>query len=695
MKSVSVDVGGTFTDCLVLEEGGGLRQFKAPTTPRAPAKGVLDALSKAARHFNQELDQLLAEVDVFIHGTTLATNTLLTGSGARTGMITTKNFRDVIHIRRGIKNLKGSMFDLFIPPYEPLVPRYLRLGVEERTLYTGEIITPLNERDVEEAVENLKARGVESIAVCFLHSYANPTNEQHAARICRESGDGIYVTTSSETLSVIGEFERFSTTVVGAHIGPAVADYLVQLDRELKERRFQGTLLLMLANGLVQTLDQCIGRAVYLLGSGPAAAPSGAVHLGRESGVSNILSVDMGGTSLDICLIQGGEIPSTNEGWVGEERVAIKMVDMHSVGAGGGSIAWVDSLGLLRVGPKSAGADPGPACYGKGSEATVTDADVVMGYIPDDYFLGGEVTLHRSLAEKAIQNLANELGMTMQEAAEAIFDTVNGVMADKITEISTKRGHDIRDFTMVAGGGASGVHAAFIAGRLGTPEVIVPSISPVYSAFGMFALDLGRDYARSFPCLASSLDTKAVGGLYRELEDEAKEAFGEMDIPPEEVRFHRTAELRYVGQFHQVEIDFPLVEVDFPEGEPDESTAVQLSETFHRRHKQLYTFSMPWQPVEILTFRLKATVLRPPVRLAKASNGGRDAKRALKRHRECWFEGSQVDTPVYDGPQMLAGNRIEGPAVIEEPATTIVVPPGFECLIDELKGYHIRKSRES
>jgi N-methylhydantoinase A len=363
-KRVCVDVGGTFTDCLVLDESGNLRQFKAPTTPGDPSNGFLNAMEKAARHYGQTVKEFLGAVDLLIHGTTLATNTLLTGHGAPTGMLTTKNFRDIIEIRRGIKPVHVSLYNVFIPPNRPLVPRARSVGIEERTLYTGEILVPLNEREVTDAVARLKASGVRSIAVCFLHSYANPTNERRAAEIVKGSAPDLYVTTSHETLPVWREFERFNTTVVGAYVGPVVSSYLKALERRLQASGFKGTLLMMLANGLVQTVDQCVDRAVYLLGSGPAAAPSGALYLGGLLHGKNLLSVDMGGTSFDVCLIRNGEIPTTTESWVGDQRVAIKMVDIHSVGAGGGSIARVDSLGLLRVGPESAGAEPGPACTG-------------------------------------------------------------------------------------------------------------------------------------------------------------------------------------------------------------------------------------------------------------------------------------------------------------------------------------------
>jgi N-methylhydantoinase A len=467
MYRVTVDVGGTFTDCLVLDEDSGdLHQFKAPTTPSDPSLGLIDAVTKAATHYEHTLSEFLGRVELLIHGTTLATNTLINEDGALTGMITTKHFRDMLEIRRGHKNVRTSMYNVFVPPYKPLIPRHLRTVAEERVVYTGEVITPLNEDEVRESAERLKQKGVESVAIGFLHSYANPSHELRAAEIAREVlGDDVYVTTSAEILPVWREWERFSTTAVSAYTGPAVKRYLLALEKRLAENGFAGSLLLMLSDGLVETVENCIPRAVYLIGSGPAAAPAAAVHLGSNNGHGNLLSFDMGGTSIDIGVVMNGEIPTTTEGWVQDERVAIKMVDIMSAGAGGGSIAWVDSLGLLRVGPHSAGSEPGPACYGRGGkDPTVTDADVVLGYVDPDFFLGGDFPLDAGLAAAAIRDkVAGPLNMSVEEAATAIMTAVSSFMADEINEVSTRRGIDVRDLTLVAGGGAGPAHAAFIA----------------------------------------------------------------------------------------------------------------------------------------------------------------------------------------------------------------------------------------
>ncbi|HYB71929.1 MAG TPA: hydantoinase/oxoprolinase family protein [Candidatus Sulfotelmatobacter sp.] len=685
MKRVCVDVGGTFTDCLVLDEAGDLRLFKAPTTPKDPTVGFLNAFGKAARHSGQTLRQFLGDVEMIVHGTTLATNTLLTERGAVTGMVTTQGFRDVIEIRRGIKDPRVSIYNVFIPPARPLVPRRRRLGVTERIRYDGRVLTPLKEAEVRAAAKRLKADGVQAVAVCFLSGYVNPAHEHRAAALVRHILPDAYVTTSYDTLPVWREFERFNTTVVGAYVGPAVNGYLVALERRLTTEGFKGTLLMVLANGLVQRVAQCVDRAVYLLGSGPAAAPAGALHLGRPRGQTDLLSVDMGGTSFDVGLIRQGDIPTTTESWVGDNRVAIKMVDVHSVGAGGGSIAHIDSLGLLRVGPQSAGADPGPACYGQGgTEPTVTDANLVLGYLPADYFLGGEIPLHPDKAAAAVRKVGARLGMDVPAAAEAIFTTVNAFMADAIAEVSTKRGYDVRDFTLVAGGGAGAVHAAFIADRLGIPQVLVPSVAALYSAFGMFAMDLGQDYARSFVARAGAVDVTGMNKLFAEMEGEALAGFAAIGMPRERVRLARTAEMRYVGQFHEVETEVPAGSL----------SAQQVDATvrsFHQQHEKLYTFSMPGKPVEFLTLRVKATVPNAPFHLRALADGPADPAAALKRRRACRFNATVVNTPIYDGDKLLAGNVIPGPAVIEETTTTVVIPAGYRCQVDRLKTYALTR----
>ncbi len=684
-KRVCIDVGGTFTDCLVMDETGLLQKFKASTTPSDPSIGLMNTLRKAARHYGADIGEFLSQIEVLVHGTTLATNILINERGTKAGMITTKGFRDSIEMRRGIKPVDISLYNLFISPNRPLIPRSRRIGVEERTLVDGSIMTPLNEQEVRNAVNKLQAQGVKSIAVCFLHSYANPKNERHAAEIVREIAPEIFVSTSHETLPIWREFERFNTTAVGSYVGPAVAHYLTSLEKVLKDSGFTGTFLMMLANGLVQNVAECIRRPVFLLHSGPAAAPSGAVYLGKHLGEKNLLSVDMGGTSFDVCMIEKGDIPTTTEHWENDQRVAIKMVDIASIGAGGGSMANTDALGLLRVGPQSAGADPGPACYGNAENATVTDANLILGYVPADYFLGGEMKLDEKASRRAMKPVMEKLGVDEKGAAEAIFRTVNANMANKITEVSTKRGHDIRDSIMIAGGGGGPIHGGFIADSLGIKRVVVPPVAALYSAFGMFAMDIGQDYARSFVGRASNIDLDTLNRVYAELEAEAQTAFKQHGVPPDKVILKRSADLRYVGQFHEVE-------VDMAGGKITRDAVEAAAAGFARKHEELYTFAMPWKAVEILTLRLKATTPNAPFALPQVAKGDADPKPALKRRRTCRFNGRDVDTPIYDGEKVLAGNVISGPAIIEETTTTVVIPEAYVCSVDKYKNYILTRS---
>ena len=684
-KRVCIDVGGTFTDCLVMDETGLLQKFKASTTLSDPSTGLMNALKKAARHYGADLRDFLGQIEVLVHGTTLATNILLTGRGTRAGMITTKGFRDSIEMRRGIKPIDVSLYNLFIPPNRPLIPRSRRIGVEERTLFDGRIMTPLNEQEVRNAVKKLQAQGVKSIAVCFLHSYVNPKHEQRAAEIVREVAPDIFVSTSHETLPIWREFERFNTTAVGSYVGPAVAHYLMSLEKVLKDSGFRGTFLMMLANGLVQNVAECIRRPVFLLHSGPAAAPSGAVYLGRHLGEKNLLSIDMGGTSFDVCVVDKGEIPTTIEHWENDQRVAIKMVDIASIGAGGGSMAKIDALGLLRVGPQSAGAEPGPACYGTGTDATVTDANLILGYVPADYFLGGEMKLDEKASRRAMKPLMEKLGLDEKDAAEAIFRTVNANMANKITEVSTKRGHDIRNTIMIAGGGGGPIHGGFIADALGINRVVVPPVAALYSAFGMFAMDIGQDYARSFVTRAGNADIEGLNRVYADLEAEAHASFRAHGVAPADVVLKRSADLRYVGQFHEVEIDIAG-------GKITREAVDAAAASFARKHEELYTFAMPWKAVEILTLRLKASTPNAPFALPQVEHGSADPRPALKRQRTCRFNGRDVKTPVYDGEKVLAGNVIPGPAVIEETTTTVVIPEAYVCSVDKYKNYILTRS---
>ncbi|MBI2360920.1 MAG: hydantoinase/oxoprolinase family protein, partial [Deltaproteobacteria bacterium] len=466
--------------------------------------------------------------------------------------------------------------------------------------------------------------------------------------------------------------------------GPITERYLRSLTKQMQELGFRGTLYLVGGGGLVQSVEESVRCAVSLIGSGPAAAPAGAIRLGQCVATQNLFSVDMGGTSFDVCLVRDGVIPSTDFNWVGDERIALKMVDVPSVGAGGGSIAWVNSLGLLQVGPQSAGADPGPACYGKGgSQATVTDADLILGFVPADYFLAGEIPLRADLAEAAIRSVGERLGLDVPATAQTIFTTVNSVMADKMTEISTKRGYDVRDFALVVGGGAGPVHGAHLAQLLDIPTVIVPRYAATYSAFGMLNMELGRDFARSVVSRGKSLDLERLNGLFVDMEVEAREILGEIGIPAGGTVLRRSLDMRYLGQFHEVEV------TEVPPGRIDPGEIQEIVAAFHRRHRDLFTFNMPERDVEFLNARLKATALQERLKLGEIPRTAGKASQALKRQRPVLWNPSRgyEETPIYDGAKLCAGQIVPGPAVIEVPTTTVVIPASFVCRVDDFRNY--------
>jgi len=683
MFRVCVDTGGTFTDCVVLDDGGNLTEFKWPSTPGDFSEGVLNALEEAASAYSLSREQFIRQTELIVHGTTVATNALITKNVARTAMITTRGFRDIIEMRRSLKIDTHSMYEAFIPPYESIVPRYLRLVIDEKTKYTGEIVRPIDEVELRGIIEKLKQEKIEAVALCFINSYANPENERRAAEICQKSLDGVFVTYSSEILPKMGEYERESTCVINACLGPVVGRYMANLERKLRESGFTGQLLIMQANQYAQSVSAVTRKPAYLMGSGPAAAPAGAAFLGRVIGEPNFITADMGGTTFDASLLRNSQVSLIAGEWLGDDRLGIKVVEVNSIGAGGGSIAWLDSLGLLRVGPQSAGADPGPACYQRGgTEPTVTDAAVVLGYIPDDYFWGGKLKLDVALARSAVKKVAGPLKMSIEEAAQAIFTTVSSNMADGTTEISTRKGYDIRDFSLLAFGGGGALCGAFIADLLGIQKTIVPRFAASFSAWSMFVLDVGRDYLRSHLCTLKDANPGDINQLYQEMIEEALKEFQALKVSREEMVVEKSADVRYRGQYHELEISFPAAEVTRQDIE-------QMEKEFHQKHKELFTFSLPWVPVEFRNLRLIARVRSKKIDVRKISAGTKSPSGALKRKRQCYFNGGFVETQIYDGTRLKAGNVIQGHAVIEEPTTTVVIPAGFTCHIDEYGNYII------
>jgi N-methylhydantoinase A len=688
MYKVCVDIGGTFTDCVVSDEQGNLRQFKAPSTPKDGhfEQGVMDSLREAAEGYDMTSDQFISQVELLVHGCTVATNAVVTRNLAKTAMITTKGFRDIIEMRRANKIETKSMYESCIPPYEPIVPRDLRFVLEEETRYDGPVTKRVNLGELKIVIEKLKREKIEAVAICFVNSYANPENERITADRCREFlGDDVFITYSSDILPTMGEYERFSTAVVSACVGPVVSRYTTALEKAMKAHGFAGQLFIIQANQLAQSVTALKRKPVYLIGSGPSAAPAGGVFLGHVIEEPNFLGGDMGGTTFDASLVYNGEVSLTTGYWLKEERVGIKAVDVTSIGAGGGSIGWINSLGLLQVGPGSAGADPGPSCYNKGgTEPCVADAAVVLGYINPDEFWGGKMKLDVGLAKAAIKKIADPLGMTIEEAAQAMFTTVNSNMADGITEISTKKGYDVRDFSLLAIGGSTAFCSMFIADLLNIKKVVIPRFAPTFSAWSMFSLDIGRDYVRSYICSTSNVNPDDINHLYEDMIQEALREFEVLNVSKKDLTLVKTADVRYTGQYHEVE-------VTLHEGDIIAGDIQGLVEEFHKTHAELYTFSMPWVPGEIRNLRLIAKFMGQKIKMETIESGDADASRAVKGKRQCCFNGGYKETNVYDAQKLKAGNVILGNAIIEHPLTTTVIPLGWQCTVDEYGNYIVRR----
>jgi N-methylhydantoinase A len=683
MFKVCVDTGGTFTDCIVLDGGGRLHEFKSPTTPWDFSEGVLNTIVDAAAHFGSTPGDFLKQTEWIVHGTTVSTNALVQRKLAKTALITSKGFRDIIEMRRSLKIETHSMYEAYIPPYEPIIPRYLRFTVAEKTRASGEIVTPVDEAELEEVIERIKKQDIEAVAICFINSYSNSENEIKAAEICRKALPGVFVSASSVLLPKMGEYERESTCVINASVGPIVEKYLTGLEKKLREAGFENQLLIVQANQFVQSVPAIVAKPVYLTGSGPAAGPAGAVYLCETIGEDNFLIGDMGGTTWDASLVKDRQVSLKVGDWLGDDRLGIKVADVVSIGAGGGSIGWLDSLGLLRMGPQSASANPGPACYGQGgTEPTTTDAAVVLGYINPDNFNGGKLKLRPDLAREAVGKIASGMNMSVEEAAQAMYTTVNHNMADSISEISTHKGYDVRDFNLLAIGGGGPLCGAFVGRILGMKKTIVPRYSSSFCAWSMFYLDIGRDYVRSNLTRSDRADLTLINKLFRDMAVEALDDVKAFDVTEADLVEEKSVEMRYQGQYHVLEVKLPARDIT-------EADLREVEKRFHALHEELFTFSLPWVPMEMINVRLTAKVKSTRLPILKQPMGSADPSKALVQMNDCYFDNACSATPIYDGTKLESGNVVRGAAVIQEPTATTVIPPNTVCKVDAFGNYII------
>ncbi|MCL2337465.1 MAG: hydantoinase/oxoprolinase family protein [Firmicutes bacterium] len=675
---IGIDVGGTFTDFLLVGEDGKSEVYKTPTTPADPSIGVFKGLEQMAAAKSQDLSQFLATVATIVHGTTITTNAVLTGNGAKTGFLTTKGFRDVLNLRRG---LREEQYETKYAPPPPLVERKLIQVVEERVNCEGQVLKPLNEEDLKNAVAKFKEEKIESLGISFLFSFFNPEHEKQAVRYIEKEMPGVYVSASSEILPQIRVYERNSTVALNAFVGPVLKRYLESLLGKLSDFGFTGTLLIMQSNGGVMSPEVTIRFASNTLLSGPAGAPAAGVYHGQAHGLNNIITVDMGGTSFDACLIDNGVPNITTDAYIARHRLASPVINIHTIGAGGGSIAWIDTGGILQVGPQSAGADPGPACYGLGGEEpTVSDADLLLGYLEPGYFHGGQMTLDYDKAKWVIEEkIAKPLGIGVFEAAFGIYRVINAKMAAGLSEITIGRGYDPREFALMVAGGAGPIHASRIANDLDMRLVIVPRGSSVFCASGMVMSDLRHDYVRTCTTAINNMDINHINSLIDQMESEARATLKKEGIEPERIVIDYSADLRYEGQFNEVEVGFA--------SKLNSETVRELVAAFDQKHDDLYGYSMSGAPAEMINVRVTARGITQKPDVPEAVWLGKNPSTAYKKTRKAYFNNQFMDVPVYDGLLMGYGNMIQGPAIVEEPTTTIIVTYGSELLCDSFNNY--------
>jgi N-methylhydantoinase A len=680
---IGIDVGGTFTDYVLVREGG-LALYKTPTTLPDQSLGVMTGLEALARGEGLGLREFLARTELIVHGTTTADNTMIEMNGALTGLITTQGHRDEIDMRRGFKE---DIWDPSYPPPIPIAQRRRRFGVPERVDARGEVLIPLDEAATREAIRKLKLQKVESIAVCFLFSYVNPRHELRAAELIREEYPGARISLSHQVMPTAPEFERTSTTLVDAYVGPRVETYLKRLSQALERAGYARDLLIMQSTGGVTTAETLARRAVAALGSGPTGGVMGACDVARRAGVPDFIAVDMGGTSYEVCVVQGGQ-PRIESFWNWQHRylIGLPMVAMHSIGAGGGSIARVEA-GALRVGPESAKADPGPICYGRGGTLpTVTDANVVLGYINPESLCGGEFKLSsQGVREALARQIGEPLGLDPVEAAYGVFRIINANMTNAIRRVSSDAGLDPRRFALLVYGGNGPVHAGKQAEDLGIREVIVPKTSPAFSALGLLVADYTVDVQASYIAPAGRAEPARVNERLAAMEAQAVEELRIAGLAAGDIAFERYLNVCYPGQT----FDMPVPAVLGPDGRMSSAELRATFERFHDQHEELHGFATRDEEPILRSVRVHAVghTPKPPPWSAPDADG--PVASALRTRRRAYFDGEFALTPVYDGEGIRPGHELAGPAIIEERFTTIVLYPGQRLRLDGHGNYRI------
>jgi N-methylhydantoinase A len=673
---LGIDVGGTFTDFIEVDRDGNVRIVKTPSTPARPADGVLEGLRRLAEE-SATIEAYLSAVELIVHGTTITTNAVITGNYAKTGYVTTKGFRDILNSRRG---LKRNAFTAKESPPKPIVPQHLVRTVDERLDRDGNVLVALDEDDVRAAAAHFREEGVKAVAVNYLFSFLDGTHEARTREILEDELPGAYITISSRVLPQVRMYERGSTTVFNACVGPLLRAYITDLQDELASAGFAGRLLTMQSNGGVMSPEVVKDFGANTLLSGPASGPVAALFFARPHRLVDLITLDMGGTSLDVCLVRDGRASITNASEVGEYSLALPSLDINAMGAGGGSIASVDDGGMLTVGPESAGAQPGPVAYGMGgTRPTVTDANLVLGRLAADRFLGGDMKLDLGAAERAIkERIADPLGMDVIAAADGILKIAATAMSYAVKAVSTERGLDAASFAMVAFGGAGPLHASDVAREIGMGRIIVPQAPGHFSAFGMLFSDLRYDYVRTHPMRLADADFANIEPIYAEMEDAGRAAILRTSVNAGERTVQRAADMRYVGQEHAVTVELPLALFETQDRDG-------IKAEFDRVHEIRYGTSAPAEQAEIVSLRSAVTgaMQKPPLEPI-AAGAEAPAETARTGSRRIYFSeaGEFVETPAFDRTHLKAGNRIDGPAVIDEHASTTLAAPGDRVSVD-------------
>ncbi len=689
---IGIDVGGTFTDFVVTRDGAEPAIFKTLSTPADPSIAVVEGLSDIAASMNppMTLEAFAPTIDTIVHGTTVTTNATLTHTGAKSALLTTEGVRDALEMRRGIRE---EQYNNRYTNVKPLVPRYLRAGIPGRLDRNGVETEPLDLDAVRRAIAQFRAEGVQAVSICFMNSFANPEHERAAAELVRSEMPGAYLTVSADLLPSIRFYERVSTTALNSYVGPKLNHYLDQLVGRLKHAGFGGLLLIMQSNGGVITPQLAREKAALTLLSGPAGGPGAGLFYVRAHGQSKCITTDMGGTSFEASVSVDAPMIK-NDGEIARHKLALPMLDIHTIGAGGGSIGWLDEGGLLRVGPQSAGADPGPACYGKGGELpTTTDANVVLGYLDPAFFAGGKMKLDVDAARRAIEtHIARPMGLSVEEAAAGMYRVSCNNMAQGVREVTIKRGFDPREFPIVPAGGAGPIHACAICDELEIPLQIVPRESSVLCAFGMLMSELKHDFVRTFVARLDSVAWERLATMVDEMAREGDAHLDEERVPAAQRRTELKLDCRYIRQYHEVSFVVPRALVAARD-------AAGIAKLFHAEHERLYGYSLEQEntPIEIINVRVQAIGSTSKPGYRRDDWQGADSAHALKGRRPVYvpIRKAFAEVPIYDGHAMRHGNRVDGPAMIEQVTTAIFVDASFDCVVDALGSFVLfRKGRE-